>query len=448
LEFYVRVCDPGFIVSGFHRALMQLLEEVASGARKRLIISVPPRHGKSRLVTQELPTWMFGWGRSINVICASHTSDLSTTHSRLARKRIESKEYAAAFPGVSIDPTSRASGDWSTTNGCHYRAVGVASSLTGHGADVLIIDDAHKDYEEAHNAAARDRVWQWFLSTAFTRLSSEGRILIIGTRWHSDDLIGRIVDPSRQAELAEAGIDPSEEWAVVNLPGIAEEGDQLGRKLGEALFPQLFPANKVNAIMTMIGDYLASAMYRGEPKVLGGNLMKAQNVIVVERDAVPAELRLCRFWDLATSEDDMAHFTAGALCGMDESGRFWILDITYGKWEWAHAKAVIAGKGEADGCMVGIEAVGGFKVAFSEVKALLLGKVPLKEVAVAHDKVTRAIPWMSATSTRQVMMVKASWNVEFMKEATEFPRGAYDDLVDSVSGAWHLLKTYRPVLIA
>lgn len=427
---------------------MGLLEDVACGARKRLIISVPPRHGKSRLVTQELPTWMFGRGGKLNVICASHTSDLSTTHSRFARKRIESKEYAAAFPGVAIDPSSRASGDWSTTNGCHYRAVGVASSLTGHGADVLIIDDAHKDYEEAHNASARDRVWQWFLSTAFTRLSADGRILVIGTRWHSDDLIGRITDPSRQSELLEAGIDASEQWGVVNLPGIAEEDDQLGRRVGEALFPELFPASKVLAIMTMIGDYLSSAMYRGDPKVLGGNLMKGQDVIMVEPGQVPSGLRRCRFWDLATSEDEMAHFTAGALCGMDDAGRFWILDVTYGKWAWAHSKSVIAAKGEADECLVGIESVGGFKVAFNEIKALLQGKIPLKEVAVAHDKVTRAIPWMSASSTQQVMMVKAGWNKELLKEATEFPRGAYDDLVDAVSGGWHLLKQYRPVLIA
>lgn len=242
---------PSYKINWHHKKLADALERVEGGTLKRLIVNMPPRGGKSELVSVNFPAYCMGKNRDRNIIAASYTSALAINFGRQVRNIMDDQEYKTLFD-TRLAEDSQSKGSWATNGRGEYNAVGVGGSLTGKGADILIIDDPIKNREEAESELVSEGVWDWYKSTARTRLSPDGAIVIVMTRWKDNDLVGRI--------LAE---DP-EGWEVITLKAIAEEDEEF-RKEGEALWADFFTLDKVLEIKRDIGSYEFACLYQQNP---------------------------------------------------------------------------------------------------------------------------------------------------------------------------------------
>lgn len=244
---------PAYRTNWHHKLLCDKLEAVERGDIKRLIVTMPPRHGKSEIVSVQFPAWLIGRNRDRNVIEASYSGDLATDFGRQVRNIVSSQPYQNLFPGVTLAEDSQAKGKWNTNGRGAYNAVGVGGATTGKGADFLLIDDPIKNRQDAESAVVRESTWGWYTSTALTRLSPDGAVIVVMTRWHDDDLVGRIQNTEN-----------FKDWDVIHLPAIAEADDAY-RKKGEALWADFFTKEKLGRIKTDIGSYDWSSLYQGSP---------------------------------------------------------------------------------------------------------------------------------------------------------------------------------------
>lgn len=403
-----------------------------------------PTHN-SRLTAIEFTTWLLGRNPKADIILASYAQSLSETSSKAAKARLNELEYQRVFD-TRLNTRDASASDWATTDGGRYRAVGVGGAITGRGADFLIIDDPHTNYEEAHSPTMRRKVWNWYMSDAQTRLSPNGVVVIIMTRWHTDDLVGRLLDPERQKEMEADGVS-SEPWRVVNFPAIAKDNDQLGRKRGEPLSPQRYPVKRLKQIRASMTGYIWSALYDGNPVPEGGNYIDTAKFKIRRPGEIPDGLSWVRFWDLATDEKKDSDFTAAPRCAIDANGELWIADMIRGQWKWPKARETIKRTAEDEMIEIGVEAVAGFKTALDNLREVLTC-VRITEHSPSRDKLTRALPWIALADNGKVNLVQGGWVGSFLAEAAQFPSGANDDQVDGVSGAYHMLKHRGRVMLA
>ena len=245
----------GFIPSWHHRDIAEKLEAVERGEIKRLMLFMPPRHGKTTEATILFPDWYLGKHPDEEVITVSYSAELATDFGEKARDTIRSKEYQAIF-NTQIKTDSESRQRWKTSKGGAYTSVGLGGPITGRGADLLIIDDPIKNQEEALSDTYREKVWKYYTSTLYTRLQKDAKVILILTRWHQDDLAGRLIEA-----MEHAGGEP---WTIVRYPAIAEE-DELYRKEGEALWPEQFDLPALENIKKTIGIYDWSALYQQNP---------------------------------------------------------------------------------------------------------------------------------------------------------------------------------------
>ena len=205
---YIKTMWPGF-VSGRHHSLMaKKFEDVANGKIKRLIINMAPRHTKSEFASYLLPSWFLGKFPNKKVIQCSNTADLAVGFGRKVRNLVDSEQYAKIFPNVSLRQDSKAAGRWATNGGGEYFAIGVGGTVTGKGADLLIIDDPHSEQEAAlaqGDPTVFDKIYEWYTSGPRQRLQPGGTIVVVMTRWSEKDLTGRIIKDA-------ASRDKGEEW--------------------------------------------------------------------------------------------------------------------------------------------------------------------------------------------------------------------------------------------
>ncbi len=214
---------PNYIAANHHTLIADKLEALERGDIDRLMINMPPRHGKSELASRRFPAWFLGRNPDKSVIAASYNSDLATDFGRQVRNIVACTGYSKLFE-TRLAEDSRAANRWNTDDGGTYVAAGVGTAITGRGADILLIDDPLKDREEADSELQRQKIWDWYTSTAYTRLAPNGRIVVIQTRWHEDDLSGRLLEESKKGGDA---------WDVLELPAINDDG--------EALWPEFYP---------------------------------------------------------------------------------------------------------------------------------------------------------------------------------------------------------------
>lgn len=230
----------------------------------RLMVAMPPRHGKSLLTSEIFPAWYLGTFPDRRVILASYEADFAATWGRKARSILE--EYGQSLFGISVSKDSSAANRWDIAG--HRGGMvtaGVGGPITGKGADLLLIDDPVKNAEEANSYTYRQRAWDWYQSTAYTRLEPDGAIVLIQTRWHGDDLAGRVLkDAEREGEP----------WEVLDLPAIARANDRLGRAPGEALWPERFNETRLRAIRKAVGEYYWAALYQQRPTEDQGGRIK------------------------------------------------------------------------------------------------------------------------------------------------------------------------------
>lgn len=237
-----------------HEEIAKQLERVENGEVKRLMLFVPPRYGKSELGSINFPAWYLGKHPEKEIIVSSYSAELSQDFGYKTRNLVNTKEYQELF-NCRLRDDSQSKAKWLTQEGGGYTSVGVGGAITGRGADILLIDDPLKNREEAESQLIRDKIWNWYTSTAYTRLEKDARVILIMTRWHRDDLAGR---------LLEAQKDGGEKWEVVEFSAIAEKDEQY-RKLGEPLWPEKYSLEALIIAQKTIGIYDWSALYQQHP---------------------------------------------------------------------------------------------------------------------------------------------------------------------------------------
>lgn len=456
LLLYSQLCDHRYRPAKVHRFVSDKLHEsVISSSyftanpktfRKNKIFNEPPRHGKTRLCAIEFPTWLLGLNPRIKIVCASYGQKLSEESSREARDRISGNAaYRSLFPNTLPNPRKWSADLWETTQGGGYRAVGVEAALTGFSAHVLICDDLHKDFAEAKSITERERVWDWFLSTAMTRLEPGAIIILIGTRWNVDDITGRLIDPTRVKQMQEREFEDAL-FEHYNLAGIAEENDPMGRKPGEALWPEKFSKKWIEMKIAFVGDYIANALYMGRPTLKGGNYIHSGNFMCVDESDVPPSQQHMRYWDIAETAKKSSDYTAGAKGFIDGAGNFWIMDVERGQWIWPDARQTIISRAKIERILVGFEKTS-MTSAFDNLKEVMDFEAPEAVVIgydVDKDKLTRALPWIALSARKKIFLVRRKtddWIPAFKAECDEFGPGCkHDDQIDAVSGLYNMLK--------
>lgn len=261
---YCIAIDPDYQLKWFHTEIANKLEQgfyrLMAGEDVRLIITMPPRHGKSAMATQKFTSWVLGKVPNMPIAVTSYNADLATDFGQNTRDIMKSSAYRAMF-STRLRPDSQAKGRWITKEGGAYTAVGVGGALTGRGLKIGIIDDPFKNDEEANSPVIRDARYSWYRSTFATREEGNSMVVLILTRWHEDDLAGRILAAAADAK---AKGEPHDEWEVIEFKAIAEKDDE-HRKKGEALWPEKFSIEKLRKKQTEIGSYAFSSLYQQSP---------------------------------------------------------------------------------------------------------------------------------------------------------------------------------------
>jgi len=414
-----------------HLALTrQYLDNVTRGEIDRLMVFEPPRHGKSEMVTVRYPVWRLERDPEMRVIIGAYSQTLANRFSRrsrsIARERLALNEERAAAE------------EWETAEGGGFRASGVGAGVTGMGGQLIIIDDPVKNREEANSEAYRERVWNWYTDDLYTRLEPDGAIILIMTRWHEDDLAGRILNSEQAGD-----------WTVVSLPAIAEADDPLGREAGTALCPERYDLEALGRIRATLGHSFY-ALYQQRPQPLEGGMFKRGWFEIV--DAVPWSMgKVVRYWDKAGTADAGA-FTVGVLMGY-LNGVFYVLDVERGQWTAGTREQVIKNTaymdrqqwGDAYEVWVEQEPGSGGKESAENTIRNLAG-FTVHADRPTGDKSLRAEPYAAQAEAGNVRLVNSDWNAAYIDELAAFPTGTYADQVDASSGAFNHLttKAYGP----
>jgi predicted phage terminase large subunit-like protein len=404
------------------------LQRVTTGDTNRLMIFCPPRHGKSALVTIRYPIWRLERDPTLRVIVASYNQLLANRFSRQSRR--------IATGRIELDRERRAVEEWQTAEGGTYRAIGVGAGITGQGGDLIMIDDPVKSREEAESAAYRQMVWEWYTDDLWTRREPGASMVLIQTRWHEDDLAGRIL-------ASEDG--PN--WTVINLPAEAEQGDPLGRELGAALCPERYDLSALREIRVVLGPYGYTALYQQRPTPPGGGMFKREWFDVV--GAAPAQAARVRAWDRAATDKD-GDYTVGLLIAKDSDNVFYIEDCIRGQYSDLAAEKIIAQTAATDAerfrnVTTWLEQEPGSSgKAVVQITIRALAGYNVKAERSTGDKATRAGPFAAQCEARNVKLVRGAWNAAYLDELCSFPYGAHDDQVDGSSLGFNKLALPGP----
>jgi predicted phage terminase large subunit-like protein len=328
--------DPNYRPNRFHRFVAKKVAAALATGRGRIIVQVPPQHGKTTMVSQKLPSYALGRYPHTKVIGASYGEDLALYNGAAVRDTVASAAHAMVFPEASIKPGSTAKDYFETLNGGRYLGTTVRGGATGFGASLATVDDPFKDRAEADSVTVRKSVWDWFKSVLYTRLAEDSVLIITHTRWHTDDLIGRCL-----RELAH------ENWDVLNLPAIAEDNDLLGRRVGEALVPERFGVEALDRIKLTLGggdarDWLA--LYQQRPVAEGGGEFKEswiQRYVNVNAGRGMTKVLLV---DPASGRREKSannDYTSIWVVGLGSDGNYYVLDFIRDRLNLAQRTAAL-----------------------------------------------------------------------------------------------------------
>lgn len=421
-----------YVAAKHHEVIAAALEEVEAGNMRRLIITMPPRHGKSELASKRFPAWFLGKDPYRQMIFSTYNEEFAQDFGRSVRETMRSPVFHQVFPGCKLRTGSQAADRIQTDEGGLAVFVGRGGALTGRGADLLVIDDPIKDREEANSKALRDKLWTWFTQVAMTRLMPGGRVVIIMTRWHEDDLIGRLTDPSNPCFNKDEAVN----WKVLALPAIAGENDPMDRKPGEALWPERFPIDTLDQIRRL--DALGfSALYQGQPTPDDGEYFRRDWLKTYSSPSdLPQNLRIYAASDHAVSIAQDADKTCFGSVGVDEDDNIWVLPDLF--WRRAQTDAV------CDGMLDNMKrnkpilwwaerghiskAIGPFLRKRMHEERIYCA---IDEVTPAKDKQTRAQAIRGRMAMGKVYFPKfTGWWGEAQNELMKFPNGRHDDFVD------------------
>lgn len=413
---------------------------IASAVQKggaRIIVSVPPRHGKSELLSVWTPIWFLDRWPDKYVLLTSYGADLAIGFGRRVRDTILERQDIL---NVKLRKDRQRVNSFLTTGRGGMFSVGVGGPITGRGGDLFLIDDYVKNFKDANSEAARRDTLDWFASTAYTRLEPNANIVILATRWNIKDLIGAL--------KSNPG---SNKWLIIELSAIAEKNDLLGRKEGEALWPERYGIEALQGIKDTLGTYFWQSLYQQHPIPGGTNVANESWFPIIDILPHRNRLRKVRFWDLGATAD-AGDYTAGALLSEDvESGLYYIEDIRRFQKSPKKTEEAVREMAAYDN-----EKVADVKQLFEQEPGSA-GKIVVAHYVedvlkgftadgrrTSGDKFVKAQPFLAAAEAGRVRLLRSSWNQPFIDEILQFPDGDYDDQVDAVSGAFTDLITKRP----
>lgn len=425
---FVKTVWPSFINGRHHKVMAKKFEEIASGKIKRLIINMPPRHTKSEFASYLLPAWFLGKFPNKKIIQCSNTAELAVGFGRKVRNLVGSDIYASVFPNVALQVDSKAAGRWATNHGGDYFAIGVGGTVTGKGADLLIIDDPHSEQEAAiasTNPEVYDKVYEWYSSGPRQRLQPGGAIVVVMTRWAKRDLTGRIV---------KSWVDKDgEEWEIIDFPAILPSG--------KPLWPEFWSLKELEALKLELPLSKWNAQYQQQPTSEEGAIVKREWWKIWEPERPPSCEFVIQSWDTAFTKNERSDYSACTTWGVfymnenEEDPHVILLDAFKKRMEFPELKETAYQHymdWEPDAFVVEAKASGS-----PLIYELRQRGIPVQEFTPTrgNDKIARINSVSDLFASGKVWAPPTRWAEEVIEEMAAFPNSEHDDLVDSSTQA-------------
>lgn len=455
---FAALLKPDYEPHWFHRLLAERLEAFAAGAIERLIVSMPPQHGKTELVSRLFPAWLLGLHPDTRIIAGSYNDEAATRVNLDVQRYIDSEGYARVFPATRLPAPGvqrharhrreRRTGRFFEVVGRrgYYRSAGRGSGISGVPGDVGLIDDPLKDRAEAESATVRSALWDWYTGAFLTRLRKSSRQLVVMTRWHEDDLIGRLLDAARRG---------GPQWEVLRLPAFAETLQDYPRHAddpradGEALWPTHFPVETLRERRVSLGSYQFDGLYQQRPTAPGGTEFKREHVQWLDAPPDLPGVRRCRAWDCGATEGG-GDWTSGVRvarvppCVPFPKGAYVVEDVRHEQWGPGRVDALIVETAERDGraCLVREEqepGSAGKAVITARGQRLRERGYSYEGVPSTHAKEVRRLPARALWEAGLIWLVRGAWAEVFMDELARLPGGAHDDQADAFAHAVNTL---------
>lgn len=419
---------PGFVDGRHHKVMAKKFQEIAEGKIRRLIINMPPRHTKSEFASYMLPAWFLGRFPNKKIIQCSNTAELAVGFGRKVRNLVDSEQYKKVFPNVGLRSDSKAAGRWSTSGNGEYFAIGVGGTVTGKGADLLIIDDPHSEQEAAlasTNPEVFDKVYEWYTSGPRQRLQPGGSIVIVMTRWSKRDLTGKIL----QAALEREG----DEWEVIDFPAILPSN--------KPLWPEFWSYEELDALRTELPLPKWQAQYQQQPTSEAGAIVKREWWKEWEGDSPPHCEYVIQSWDTAFTKNERSDYSACTTWGVfykDENpqdAHIILLDAFKRRMEFPELKEMalkMYNEYQPDSLIVEAKASGAPLIY--EIRQM---GIPVSEFTPSrgNDKIARINSVSDLFASGKVWAPRTRWAEEVVEEMAAFPNSEHDDLVDSSTQA-------------
>jgi len=394
----------------------------------RLLVSFPPRHGKSHLISRWTPPWFLGNWPNKNVILATHTAEFAEEWGRGDRDILD--EFGDRI-GISLKGDSKAANRWNTTQGGGMVATGVGGVLVGRGAHLLLVDDPIKDDEQATSVVMRNKIWNWWRGTAYNRLEPGAAVIVVMTRWHEDDLVGRLL----KDQLA-----GGEQWRYIRLPALCEQPadpveQRLGRALGDPLWPARFDKDALLRIKRGSGSYFWNALYQQRPAPLEGGIFnrkwwKWYSVRPAKFDEI------IQSWDMAFKESEDSSFVVGQVWGKIGANKY-LLDQIRARMEFTTTLQAVRNLSakwpEARLKLVEDKANG--PAVISTLRSQIAGLVAVKPQGSKEARAQAVSPQVEAGNVFLPAPEIAPWISDYVEELSGFPNALNDDQVDATSQA-------------
>lgn len=421
---FVHEMWPGFIHGRHHALMAKKFEEIAAGTLKRLIINMPPRHTKSEFASNMLPAWFLGNYPNKKVIQTSNTAELAVGFGRKVRNLVDSEQYAKIFPNVSLRADSKAAGRWATNHGGDYFAIGVGGTVTGKGADLLIIDDPHSEQEARlaqGDPTVFDSVYEWYTSGPRQRLQPGGSIIIVMTRWSDKDLTGKVLK------------NDNTDWEVIELPAIMPSG--------KSLWPEFWALEELEALREELPAYKWNAQYQQKPTGEEGAIVKRDWWRRWEAERPPRCEFIIQSWDTAFTKSQRADYSACTTWGVfhlneDEANvNIILLDAYKNKMEFPELKDTAKqfyDEWEPDACIIEAKAAGAPLIYELRAMGVMVSDyTPVR----GNDKFVRINSVTDLFRSGKVWAPDTRWADELIEEMARFPNAEHDDLTDSATQA-------------
>lgn len=428
---YVEYVHQGQYRHARHTKLIcEKLQMIHEGKLKRLAIFMPPRHSKSQTVTESFPSWYIGKNPDRRVIQVSYGDDLAVDFGLKNRQKIE--EYGKVLFGVQLDNDKQAKGDWAIKGHQGYmRSGGIMSPINGKGASLLILDDVVKNADEAASETVRERIWNEYRGSLLTRLVPDGAIILIMTRWHEDDIAGRILKEEKG-------------WEVINLPCEAEENDLLDREIGQPLWPEFgFNAEWIADMKTRIGSRAWNALYQQRPSSAEGELLK-RNWWRYYNELPQIAVKVISV-DATFKDKETSDFVSIQTWGKT-GANIYLIDRMKARMDFPTTlRAIVNAKSKhPDAMQILIEDKANGSAIIQTLRMSMGGIIPVEPQGGKVARVNAVAPYIEAMNV--FLPNNAEFTQDFVEECAAFPNGKHDDDVDAMSQALSRL-IYMPAIL-